>query len=69
LLKIQLFKAGASKPSRWSNHKVGSERWVKPVLLAEVTFAEWTPDGQVRHASFMGIRDDKTARAIVREEP
>jgi bifunctional non-homologous end joining protein LigD len=63
------FEAGASKPGRWSKRKVGSERWVKPVLLAEVTFAEWTPDGQVRHASFMGMRDDKPAQAIVREEP
>lgn len=63
------FTLGASKPGRWSKRKAGSERWVKPVLLAEVTFAEWTPQGQVRHASFVGMRDDKPARAIVREEP
>lgn len=39
------------------------------MLRAEVTFAEWTPDGQVRHACFMGMLDDKPAKAIVREEP
>jgi len=39
------------------------------VLLAEVTFAEWTPDGQIRHAAFLGLRDDKPAQAITREEP
>lgn len=63
------FVKGATKPGRWSKRKAGSERWVKPILLAEVSFAEWTPDGQVRHASFMGVRDDKPAKAIVRERP
>lgn len=63
------FDKGTSKPSRWSKRKADSERWAKPVLLAEVTFAEWTPDGQVRHASFIGLRDDKPAKAIVREQP
>ncbi|MEZ2299952.1 DNA ligase D [Variovorax sp. RCC_210] len=63
------FDKGTSKPGRWSKRKVGSERWVKPVLLAEASFAEWTPDGQVRHASFIGLRDDKPAEAIVREQP
>jgi bifunctional non-homologous end joining protein LigD len=63
------FDKGTSKPGRWSKRKVGSEQWVKPVILAEVSFAEWTPDGQVRHASFIGLRDDKPAKAIVREQP
>ncbi|RZL94073.1 MAG: DNA ligase D [Variovorax sp.] len=63
------FAAGASKPGRWSRRKAGSERWVEPVLLCEVTFAEWTPDGQIRHAAFLGFRDDKPARSITREEP
>jgi bifunctional non-homologous end joining protein LigD len=63
------FNKGTSKPGRWSKRKAGSERWVKPILLAEVSFAEWTPDGQVRHASFIGLRDDKPAKAIVREQP
>lgn len=63
------FAAGASKPGRWSKRRAGSERWVKPVLLVEVTFAEWTPEGQIRHASFIGMRGDKPATAIIREEP
>ncbi|MDM0010604.1 DNA ligase D [Variovorax sp. J22G73] len=66
---VSPFDKGTSKPGRWSKRKVGSERWVKPVILAEVSFAEWTPDGQVRHASFIGLRDDKPAKAIVREQP
>ncbi|ROQ93007.1 ATP-dependent DNA ligase LigD phosphoesterase module /ATP-dependent DNA ligase LigD polymerase module [Delftia acidovorans] len=43
--------------------------WVRPTLLAEVSFAQWTEDGQVRHAVFQGLRADKPARSIVKEEP
>ena len=42
-------------------------RWVRPELVAEVAFAEWTDDGIVRHASFQGLRDDKDPRQVVRE--
>jgi bifunctional non-homologous end joining protein LigD len=43
--------------------------WVAPDLVAEVSFAEWTRDGKVRHAVFHGLRSDKPASAIQREEP
>ncbi len=43
--------------------------WVKPVLVAEVTFSEWTQDGHVRHPVFHALRDDKPAKQIVREAP
>jgi bifunctional non-homologous end joining protein LigD len=42
-------------------------QWVKPQLLAEVSFAEWTHSGHIRHAVFQGLRLDKPARHIVRE--
>lgn len=42
---------------------------VTPQLVAEVQFAEWTQEGLLRHASFLGLRDDKPARTIVREVP
>jgi bifunctional non-homologous end joining protein LigD len=41
--------------------------WVKPKLIAEVSFAEWTSTGSVRHAVFQGLREDKPAKAIRRE--
>ncbi len=41
--------------------------WVKPKLIAEVSFAEWTNTGSVRHAVFQGLRADKPAKAIGRE--
>ena len=43
-------------------------RWVEPRLLAEVQFTEITPDGQVRHPSFKGIREDKSAHEVTLEE-
>ena len=42
--------------------------WVKPELVAQVTFTEWTHDDIVRNAAFQGLRDDKRARDVVREE-
>jgi bifunctional non-homologous end joining protein LigD len=41
--------------------------WVTPRLVAEVTFAEWTDDGRLRHPSFQGLRADKPAKDVVRE--
>jgi bifunctional non-homologous end joining protein LigD len=57
-----------AKPSRWrANDK--EVVWVKPTQIAEVGFAQWTPAGQVRHASFVALRDDKPARQVRREQP
>jgi bifunctional non-homologous end joining protein LigD len=41
--------------------------WVKPVLVAQVGFTEWTRDGRLRHPRFLGLRDDKAAAEVVRE--
>jgi bifunctional non-homologous end joining protein LigD len=44
-------------------------KWVKPKLVAEIAFTEWTRDGNLRHSVFVGLRSDKDARAVVREHP
>ena len=41
--------------------------WVRPQLVAQVGFAEWTPDGKLRHPRYLGLRDDKSPAQIVRE--
>jgi len=43
--------------------------FVEPKLVAEIEFGEWTNAGTLRHPSFKGLRDDKPARDVVREEP
>ena len=44
-------------------------QWVRPTLVAEVSFGEWTREDRVRHSVFQGLRADKPARGIVRERP
>ena len=41
--------------------------WVEPELVAQVAFTEWTRAGRLRHPRFLGLRDDKGAREVVRE--
>lgn len=45
----------------------GKAHWVRPELLAEVSFGQWTRSGRIRHAVFHGLRSDKPAQAIIRE--
>jgi bifunctional non-homologous end joining protein LigD len=42
-------------------------RWVKPKVVVEVSFTEWTRDGSLRHAAYIGPRDDKPATSVRRE--
>jgi len=42
-------------------------QWLKPELVAQIEFAEWTPDGHLRHSKFVGLREDKDPRAVTRE--
>ena len=56
----------ADPPTGWDAKGV---HWVRPKLVAEVRFAEWTQEGLLRQAAFLGLRDDKPAHAIVREAP
>ena len=41
--------------------------WVRPDLVAQIKFTEWTADGRLRHPVYLGLRDDKPARDVVRE--
>ena len=41
--------------------------WVQPELVAQIGFTEWTGAGRLRHPRFLGLRDDKAARDVVRE--
>jgi bifunctional non-homologous end joining protein LigD len=43
--------------------------WVRPEIVAQIAFIEWTVHGKLRHPRLVGIRDDKVARQVVREQP
>lgn len=43
--------------------------WLKPELVCQISFTEWTDDGGLRHPVFLGLRDDKKASEVVREMP
>ena len=45
----------------------GGVHWVKPRLVAQVAFSEWTREGKLRHPRFVGLREDKRAEDVVRE--
>ena len=44
--------------------------WLKPELVAQIEFTEWTPDGHLRHSKFIGLREDNgRGRLFVRAKP
>jgi bifunctional non-homologous end joining protein LigD len=43
--------------------------WVKPKLVVAIVYAEWTPANHLRHAKFIGLRDDKKPSEVNRERP
>jgi bifunctional non-homologous end joining protein LigD len=61
----------SSRSSHWGDGITAEEMtlltWIKPQRVAEVSFAEFTRDGSLRHASFIGLRDDKRPRDVRRE--
>jgi bifunctional non-homologous end joining protein LigD len=61
----------SSKTGHWgegvSAEDMAKLRWVKPQVVVEVSFVEWTMDGALRHSQFVAIRPDKRARDVYRE--
>jgi len=43
--------------------------WVRLEMVVEVSYVEWTPDGLLRHVVYLGEREDKPARDIIRSRP
>ncbi|MBB1627783.1 ATP-dependent DNA ligase [Achromobacter sp. UMC71] len=64
LARLETDQAAVKVPGRGRG-----THWVKPQLVAEVSFSEWTGAGHVRHPVFQGLRKDKPARAIIKETP
>jgi ATP-dependent DNA ligase len=58
------------KRTQWALTKEEMKKcvWLKPALVAQIEFIEWTPDGHLRHSKFGGLREDKETRDVVRED-
>jgi bifunctional non-homologous end joining protein LigD len=60
-----------SRSGHWGEGVIAEEMgdyvWLKPKVVAEIKFAEWTSGGVLRHAEFVSLRDDKDPKEIVRE--
>jgi bifunctional non-homologous end joining protein LigD len=60
-----------ARSGRWgqglTKAKMVDCRWLRPELVAQVEFVEWTPDDHLRHSSFVSLREDKHARDVTRE--
>lgn len=60
-----------AKTGRWGQELTAAKmkecRWLKPALIGQFEFAEWTPDGHLRHSRFVALRDDKDAKDVHRE--
>ncbi len=71
-LRRKMDKLAVDKPA-FKNPPRGAEarrsHWVKPRLVAEVAFSEWTREGILRHSAFQGLREDKKPADVVRERP
>ena len=60
-----------SRPSHWGGGVTAEQmhemQWVAPTIVVQIRFVEWTAEGHLRHASFLGLREDKPAARIRRE--
>ncbi len=60
-----------AKRSRWGGGLTAEQMrefaWTRPQLVAQIRFVEWTTEGRLRHAAFIGLRSDKPASTIHRE--
>jgi ATP-dependent DNA ligase len=56
---------------RWGQGLVAKKmedcRWLKPELVGQFEFAEWTPENHLRHSRFVALRDDKDPRKVRKE--
>ena len=67
-LRQKLSREEVAKPSAIGAPKMKDAHWVKPRLVAQVGFSEWTSDGVLRQPAFLGLRDDKGVYETTREK-
>ncbi len=69
-LGARMRKLGRDEPAFADVHPVPKgTHWIEPRLVGQFAFSEWTRDGRLRHPRYLGLRDDKRPREVVRETP
>jgi bifunctional non-homologous end joining protein LigD len=66
-LQARLSKLAADASPFADLRRMGDARWVRPEVVVEVSFTEWTEDGHLRHPTFQGVREDKAPEEVRRE--
>ena len=66
-LKARLVAMEVDTPPVVDPPRLKGTRWVRPELVAQVGFGDWSPAGRLRHPRYLGLRDDKDPAAVVRE--
>ncbi|HEX6751714.1 MAG TPA: DNA ligase D [Longimicrobium sp.] len=66
--RLKKLAAETTPFANYGKRKPRDVHWVKPQLVGEVAFTEWTEEGILRHPTFQGLREDKSPRDVVREE-
>jgi bifunctional non-homologous end joining protein LigD len=61
-LEIRTSPFAVGRSSAYGSH------WIRPILVAQIGFTEWTSSGMLRHARFLGLRSDKSPEEVVREQ-
>jgi len=69
---LSIRQSTGEKAGRWgaglTAAKMSECRWLKPELVGQFEFAEWTSDNHLRHSRFIALRDDKKPKSVVREK-
>jgi bifunctional non-homologous end joining protein LigD len=69
---MPLFQSSGSWPKPLGSRLTAAEmkrcHWVKPAMVCQIKFMEWTRDDRLRKPVFLGIREDKNANEVVREK-
>jgi bifunctional non-homologous end joining protein LigD len=62
-------KPGAAGRGGLTVAEMRRSTWLEPKLVCQVRFSEWTRDGHLRQPAFLGLRDDRKPKEVVREKP
>ena len=67
--RLQALEVDTAPFTRGTNLPKKGAHWVRPEIIVDAVFMEWTSEGKLRHPRFVRVRDDKSPRDVVRETP